>query len=45
MMQPHELTKVVDVFLFCARWCTGGGDKSLGDYKGKVVLIENVASL
>jgi glutathione peroxidase-family protein len=23
----------------------GGGEKSLGDYKGKVVLIENVASL
>ena len=26
-------------------WCAGGGEKSLGDYKGKVVLIENVASL
>jgi len=23
----------------------GGGDMSLSDYKGKVVLIENVASL
>lgn len=23
----------------------GGGEKSLSDYKGKVVLIENVASL
>jgi glutathione peroxidase-family protein len=23
----------------------GGGEKSLGDYKGMVVLIENVASL
>lgn len=23
----------------------GGGEKSLGDYKGKLVLIENAASL
>ena len=44
-MMAHELTKDVDVFLHCARWCAGGGDKSLGDYKGKVVLIVNVASL
>jgi glutathione peroxidase-family protein len=44
-MVEKELTKDVDVFLHCAQWCAGGGDKSLEDYKGKVVLIENVASL
>jgi len=29
----------------CKLPLVGGGEKSLGDYKGKVVLIENVASL